>query len=314
MPQLILLFADFISITASFLLALLLRFKCINPQIANLWSTFVFLLFTTPVIFYFYNLYNHYLYAQLGRLFYKLINTLIFSLILYVVTGFATKFYFLIDSRIFIIIFYLILLLLTSLIRFVLIPTILKFYFLTTKRQTVCNYTGPEEFYDTVKEFLEENPVLGLKIVPEKNCNPKENSDATFLYSIESDFGELYKEIKSKIIPGRQIHIISDLFNDLNIDWEWAKISSHPVYTIRLIKNSNFIAILQRIIDIIVSLFFLIVLSPLFLIVAIAVKLDSPGPIIYKQKRCGRDGKEFTLYKFRSMYFNNEENQKKELY
>lgn len=46
----------------------------------------------------------------------------------------------------------------------------------------------------------------------------------------------------------------------------------------------------------------IIIFSPLFIITAILIKSDSKGPVIYKQKRAGRDGRDFELYKFRSMY------------
>lgn len=58
---------------------------------------------------------------------------------------------------------------------------------------------------------------------------------------------------------------------------------------------------LKRVVDIILSLLILIVLSPILLISAIAIKLDSKGPVIFKQKRLGLGGKEFYIYKFRSM-------------
>lgn len=54
--------------------------------------------------------------------------------------------------------------------------------------------------------------------------------------------------------------------------------------------------------DKIIALCGLIMLAPLMLIIGIAVKLDSPGPVIYRQKRIGRYGKVFHMYKFRSMY------------
>lgn len=57
----------------------------------------------------------------------------------------------------------------------------------------------------------------------------------------------------------------------------------------------------KRMFDILVSLFGLLVASPFMLIIAIAVKLDSKGPIIFKQERMGKDGKPFHCYKFRSM-------------
>ena len=63
---------------------------------------------------------------------------------------------------------------------------------------------------------------------------------------------------------------------------------------------------LKRFIDIVISLLVLVVLSPVFLITAIAIKLNSKGPVIFKQRRLGFGGKEFDIYKFRSMVQNAE--------
>ena len=56
-----------------------------------------------------------------------------------------------------------------------------------------------------------------------------------------------------------------------------------------------------RLCDILASLFGLLLLSPLFLIVALWIILDNPGPVFYRQQRVGKDGKDFGLLKFRSM-------------
>ena len=58
---------------------------------------------------------------------------------------------------------------------------------------------------------------------------------------------------------------------------------------------------MKRLFDIIASGLGLIVLSPLFLVLAIWIKLDSKGPVFYKQKRVGKNNRDFLLYKFRSM-------------
>jgi sugar transferase EpsL len=60
-------------------------------------------------------------------------------------------------------------------------------------------------------------------------------------------------------------------------------------------------SLLKRGIDVTVSLWLLIVLSPLLAAIAIAIKLESKGPAIFKQERAGKDGKPFILYKFRTM-------------
>lgn len=57
----------------------------------------------------------------------------------------------------------------------------------------------------------------------------------------------------------------------------------------------------KRCIDIILSVVGLIIISPILLITAVAIKIDSKGPIIFKQKRLGQYGKEFYIYKFRTM-------------
>lgn len=58
---------------------------------------------------------------------------------------------------------------------------------------------------------------------------------------------------------------------------------------------------LKRFSDIILSLIMLIVMSPIFLGIAIAIKLDDGGPTFYRQERVGRDGRLFYIYKFRTM-------------
>ena len=59
---------------------------------------------------------------------------------------------------------------------------------------------------------------------------------------------------------------------------------------------------LKRFVDIVFSIAALVVLSPLFLVLAVIIKLTSPGPVFFVQARVGRYGKTFTFYKFRSMY------------
>jgi len=60
----------------------------------------------------------------------------------------------------------------------------------------------------------------------------------------------------------------------------------------------------KRIMDVIGSVLGLLLLAILFVPIAVAIKLDSPGPILYRQTRCGLRGRTFTIYKFRSMVKN----------
>ena len=72
------------------------------------------------------------------------------------------------------------------------------------------------------------------------------------------------------------------------------------------------IQMLKRLMDIAGGMIGLILSSPIMLVTAIAIKLDSPGPVLFKQTRVGQNGRHFKIYKFRSMYIDAEE-RKKEL-
>jgi lipopolysaccharide/colanic/teichoic acid biosynthesis glycosyltransferase len=78
--------------------------------------------------------------------------------------------------------------------------------------------------------------------------------------------------------------------------------STLPIsYSVLISESKPFQWFLKRLLDVFCSLFGLLALSPLLLLVALAIKLESPGPVIYKQRRVGFKGQFFDMYKFRSM-------------
>lgn len=68
-----------------------------------------------------------------------------------------------------------------------------------------------------------------------------------------------------------------------------------------ILRKKRFSLILKRIFDIFASLVLLLILSPVLLILAIAIKIDSKGPVFYRQKRITTYGREFRIFKFRTM-------------
>ena len=74
-----------------------------------------------------------------------------------------------------------------------------------------------------------------------------------------------------------------------------------PLLTLGSAPNDEFALLAKRSADVVVSASALVVLSPLLLLVALLIRLSSRGPILYRQTRCGLNGRRFTLYKFRSM-------------
>lgn len=85
-----------------------------------------------------------------------------------------------------------------------------------------------------------------------------------------------------------------------------------PVINIRHVPLTNtFNAMIKRIVDIGGSIFAIILFSPIMLVTTIAIKLSSPGPLIYKQERVGLHNQTFQMYKFRSMEVQDPSKEKK---
>lgn len=73
------------------------------------------------------------------------------------------------------------------------------------------------------------------------------------------------------------------------------------------ISTSSVYIFAKRLLDITAAIIAIILLSPLFVVIGIMLKLDSPGPVLFKQKRCGTGGRVFEIFKFRSMVANAEQ-------
>ncbi len=100
--------------------------------------------------------------------------------------------------------------------------------------------------------------------------------------------------VKSNLLPFYTKYLPSKPYID--------DIDGLPLINIRHIPLDNFLySFLKRAFDIVASALGLVALSPLLLVTAVGVRLTSPGPVIYKQLRVGRNKKEFMMYKFRSM-------------
>jgi len=85
-----------------------------------------------------------------------------------------------------------------------------------------------------------------------------------------------------------------------------------PLLSLSSAPESELLLLLKRIADIMMAVFSLVLLSPLLVAIAAAIRITSPGNVLFRQERCGLGGRRFTLYKFRSMV-NNAEQLKAEL-
>lgn len=190
---------------------------------------------------------------------------------------------------------------------------------------------GPSERSALVEELMEKQLSWGHKVVGRLSLQPEACSDDCLgsverlpeilrhneidevIFALNGDRGIVMSELLHECRRlGVLVRILPSLWqaDDASISVE--KCQSVPFITI---KSANFNAtglLYKRIMDIVGGLAGTILFCIMYPLIAIAIKWDSKGPVIFKQKRVGQHGRIFHVYKFRSMYENAEE-LKKEL-
>lgn len=162
---------------------------------------------------------------------------------------------------------------------------------------------------DSMVEELKKNQNIGYEIIKEiNNLNYDEiielKPDLVIIDSVErEEFNNIYSIIK-KDIP---ICTINSFYEETLQKIPIEKIEKEKVVDY-ISKNKTIFNFIKRIMDIILSLLLIVVLLPVFIIMAILIKLTSKGPILFKHKRISLNDTEFTIHKFRSMYIDAEKN------
>lgn len=170
--------------------------------------------------------------------------------------------------------------------------------------------------------------IKGYVSVENTNFDEHKLSNNLLLLGHYTDLPQIIKQYEiEEIIIGiesnnhKELNFITDLLEDENVilriipdtyDLRSGSVKLENVVGTALIEINQDVMpqwqkFIKRTLDIVISAFVLIVLSPIFLLVALGVKLSSPGSILFKQIRIGYKGKPFYILKFRSMYINAEQ-------
>lgn len=116
-----------------------------------------------------------------------------------------------------------------------------------------------------------------------------------------SDHGRLLDIIAKCNSHAVGLKIIPDLYDIISGQARTNAISGFPLIEISPQLMSQWEEMMKRILDVVVSSVFLFLGLPLWLLIAIIIKLESHGPVLYRQERVGKDGERFNIIKFRSM-------------
>jgi len=106
---------------------------------------------------------------------------------------------------------------------------------------------------------------------------------------------------------GVRVNIVPRLFEILSSQTEMDDVEGIPLLDVAHVELSHLNTIVKRIFDLVVGGVLLLIALPLIGVLALAIKIDSRGPVFFRQERMGRGGKVFRIYKFRSMHVDAEQ-------
>ena len=120
-------------------------------------------------------------------------------------------------------------------------------------------------------------------------------------------FERVESVIKVCELEGVDAWLVADFFGAQIAHASLDELFGHPLLVFRTAPETSWQSLVKMLMDFFGALVLLILLSPLFLVIAAAIKFVSPGPVFFKQQRSGLNGAPFTLYKFRTMVTNAEQ-------
>ena len=329
---------DALIVACSYILAWYLRFESIFASkrqgigVLGRETYFYALYFIVPayiILYYFFNMYtskrtSRKKYEVYGILKSNTVGVLLFLVVLYVIN--QPNF-----SRTMIVIFYIINIVLTTLSRQILRNALhyfrrkgynLKYILLVGYSRAAEEYitrinANPQWGY-VVRGVLDDRVprgtlYKGVKVLGRIDnltiILPENKLDEIAITLALEDYGRLEEIVDLCEKSGVHTKFIPD-YNSLIPSRPYTEdLMGLPVINIRYVPLTNLI--LKRCVDIIGSVLGLIIVSPIMILTAAAVKLSSPGPIIFKQERIGLHNKPFWMYKFRTMEIQKESSEKK---
>ena len=251
----------------------------------------------------------------------KIVKSVLFSIILFIISSFLLKQIFL--NRLFTV--YAAVLMIIGIIISRYLFGKITFYFYSRNRllTNVLIYGAGVIGYQLYEQF-KRMPQFGYNVVgfiddfkSGKTSNPGEVlgsfSDISNIVR-KHNISEIIIAMPS-IISEKSYHIINKC-NELNIKYRFVpnlykimiqkvkidEFGGIPLISYKEPKYDLINIFIKRTFDFIFSIVIMVISAPLWLIVAFIIKLDSKGPVLFKQNRVGKDGKEFLMYKFRTMY------------
>ncbi|MGC8886740.1 MAG: sugar transferase [Verrucomicrobiia bacterium] len=171
---------------------------------------------------------------------------------------------------------------------------------------------GTPEDIGKLKEKLRAGARSGLRIVDEIDLNRQgidelvnmlhRHSANCVIFTARHTFYDLVeKAVKACAIEGVEAWLVADFFKVENSRTMLDELYGMPMLIYHSTPPASWQLVAKQMVDFFGAFVLLLISMPVFIVVSILIKLTSPGPVFFKQLRCGLNGKPFVMYKFRSM-------------
>jgi exopolysaccharide biosynthesis polyprenyl glycosylphosphotransferase len=159
---------------------------------------------------------------------------------------------------------------------------------------------------------INRNPALGFTVVSRQHEWTEKTTQLFHALHEQKKLDEIF--LVNSLQDNALLHAVLDFANEHHITLRYSadilgskrlEVRTHagiPLVEIKRTRLEGWGKILKRLFDCIVSIIIIVILFPLFLLIALAIRLESRGPVLYFNERIGKDGHPFFAYKFRSMY------------
>jgi Undecaprenyl-phosphate glucose phosphotransferase len=144
-------------------------------------------------------------------------------------------------------------------------------------------------------------PLLGT-VAEAGDITQRERVDHLYVALPLEEHGKVVQVIEAASREGVDIKVVPDLLEFIALRARLEELDGVPILNINDVPLQGFNSALKRTIDMLLSALALVLLAAPLAVIALLVRLTSPGPVFYRQERMGLDGRAFTVFKFRSMF------------
>jgi exopolysaccharide biosynthesis polyprenyl glycosylphosphotransferase len=176
-----------------------------------------------------------------------------------------------------------------------------KFNYFMKKTNIGINFVG----YIRVANGTNDNYLGNVKDL--ENIIKTHSIDQVYIMQTRRGKTDMQKYIDLCMEMGVTVRMVMDFYKEGVAKSYMSSVGTYPIVTFHTVSLNNTERFVKRVVDILGAFVGIILTSPIMLVTAIAIKCTSKGPVIFKQKRVGMNGRVFNMYKFRSMYIDAEE-------